>query len=360
MKTEEQIAIDARMYNHSGIGTYLRNLIGQYAKLDIKDEVLLITPPNIPNFGFRTRTSASRIYGLGEQTIVPITARTAKVFHSPHYNAPLLFPGKLVVTIHDLIHLEYEKLLPSLFHRLYARLMLNAAVSKADRIITVSNWTGEDVARRWPKAKKKINVIHNGVMPSPCTIGPDGVREKYGVDKPYILYVGLLKRHKNVKRLVEAFAAEQKKLKGEYLLVIGGNLSSDDDGLRELVNCSEEKHLIRLIGYVSEADLSALYDKASLFAFPSLIEGFGLPPLEAMSYAVPVISSNATCLPEILGDAPIYFNPRDIADIARALDRGLHDEEWREKAKTSGPATSAQYNWGLCARKHIEIYKSLL
>jgi alpha-1,3-rhamnosyl/mannosyltransferase len=159
---------------------------------------------------------------------------------------------------------------------------------------------------------------------------------------------------------VEAFAAAQSSLKGEYLLVISGDTKSDEDGLKQHIDGCPVKNLIRLTGFIPGADLPTLYSQASVFAFPSMAEGFGLPPLEAMSYGIPVIASNASCLPEVLKDAPLYFAPLNVDDMAACLERALSDSAWRQEAISKGTVVAAGYRWENTAREHLDLYQSLI
>jgi glycosyltransferase involved in cell wall biosynthesis len=256
--------------------------------------------------------------------------------------------------------LNYYEQLPSLFHKLYAKIMMGMVVKRADAIMTDSDWTKKDICRRWPWAETKTKTVYCGVSEPREHQSPKEVLARYGINKPYILYVGLLKRHKNVTRLVEAFITAQRSLKGKHLLVIAGDAKSDDANLKQYIEGCSHKHLVRLTGFFPGADLPALYGPASVFAFPSMAEGFGLPPLEAMSYGVPVISSNATCLPEILRDAPLYFDPLNVDDMAACLERAVSDSSWRQEAIRKGAVVADGYRWENTARACIDLYQSLI
>lgn len=350
------------MHDHSGIGTYIRNVLsGIKERDDVWREILVLRNKNTMLEYYNTLVCNYKIYTIAEQACLPVIARKAKIFHAPHYNAPLLFPGKLVVTIHDLNHIKLLRELPTLLHKVYAVTIMTFVVKRADVIITVSEWTRRQICRLWPSSEEKIKTIYNGIK-EPCDIinGREILKRHYKIEKPYILYLGLLKKHKNLSRLINAFSLAQDLLREQYLLIIAGDIKSDDVNLLEKISRNQYKDLIRLIDYVPRSRLPALYFNASLFVFPSLAEGFGLPPLEAMSYGVPVISSNATCLPEVLKDAPMYFDPLNIHDMSNCIKRALSDEKWRKSARVRGKKISLIYSWDKAVDQYIDIYYALL
>ncbi|MDP2807617.1 MAG: glycosyltransferase family 1 protein, partial [bacterium] len=188
----------------------------------------------------------------------------------------------------------------------------------------------------------------------------DRTLTRYRITKPYILYVGMLKSHKNIKRLIAAFEKAQTGLKDKYALVIAGDTKTDQDNLPEWISREKIGSTVLLTGYVPAGDLSALYTGAKTFVFPSLAEGFGMPPLEAMSYGIPVAASNASCLPEILGDAPCYFDPYSVDDMAAKLVISCTKDAWRAQAIQKGHRVAARYDWRQTAVACIEVYRSVL
>lgn len=357
------IAFDIRMINGTGIGSYIRSLLEQYRQINISGSILLLGAGGDATAGYKTRNCKSGIYSLMEQFEVPFKARDAKLLHVPHYNAPLLFPGKLVVTIHDLHHLNFYDSLPTLFHKLYAKYMMALVVKRADAIITDSEYSKADIIRHWPYARPKITTVYCGINKNIPGAGLGRIKEirsRYRIEKPYLLYVGLLKRHKNIRRLISAFEKSQTVLKNEYALVIAGDTKTDQDNIPEWISREKIRSTVHFTGYVPGEDLSALYAGATSFVFPSLAEGFGLPPLEAMSCGIPVVASKATCLPEILGDAPCYFDPYDLDDITAKLVISCSDEVWRAGAVQKGYRVTARYDWQQTARACIAVYRSAL
>ena len=357
------VAFDTRMIRTTGIGGYIRNLLQQYSELHVNNAIMLLAPKGDQAPGFTNRICSSGIYGLAEQIEIPLKSRHSKLLHVPHYNAPLLFPGKLVVTIHDLHHLNFYNALPTLFHKLYAKYMMALVVKRADAIMTDSDYSRDDIIRHWPSARPKITTVYCGINKNVSPVGRDQLDRtlsRYRITKPYILYVGMLKSHKNVKRLIAAFEKAQTELNSKYSLVIAGDTKTDQDNIPEWIIREKIGSAVLLTGYVPAGDLSSLYTGATAFVFPSLAEGFGLPPLEAMFCGIPVAASNATCLPEILGDAPCYFDPYDIADIAAKLVISCTDGAWRAQAIQEGHRVAARYDWRQTARGCIEVYQSAL
>jgi len=357
------IAFDVRMINSTGIGSYIRSLLEQYRRLNINGSILLLGAGGDVTAGYNTRNCISGIYSFMEQFEVPFHARGTKLLHGPHYNAPVLFPGKLVVTIHDLHHLNYYDLLPTLFHKLYAKYMMALVVKRADAIMTDSEYSKADIIRHWPYARPKITTVYCGINQniSGASLGRiKDIRSRYRIEKPYLLYVGMLKRHKNIRRLISAFEKSQTVLKNEYALVIAGDTKTDQDNIPEWISREKIRSTVHFTGYVPGGDLSALYAGATSFVFPSLAEGFGMPPLEAMSCGIPVAASNATCLPEILGDAPLYFDPTNVGDIAAKLVISATDNAWRRQAIQNGYRVTERYDWRKTARACIAVYQSAL
>ena len=321
-----KIAVDARMINMSGIGTYIQNLMKNNCydiALGKKDEIKKIDNK------VETIEFDSPIYGIKEQLKFPYKEiKNAKIdiLHVPHYNIPIFYSGKMIVTIHDLTHLIYPEFLPNKFAYFYAKFMIWLALKKATKVITVSNNTKKDILQRFKVDPNKIEVVYNGV-------GEEFVKKekkeiyylynKFSIpkDKKIIMYVGNLKPHKNLERLLEAYSKIENK-EDTCLLLVGKAF--------EKYNVLEEKEQelninMQVIhtGIVTQEELVDLYNLADLFVFPSLYEGFGLPILEAIACGTPVICSNTSSLPEVGGEYVDYFNPLDIKDIKVKMEKNI-------------------------------------
>src|SRR3954465_1413183 len=336
-----RVAIDARKLHDFGIGTYIRNLLKQLARLDQATEYVLLTRESDlavaaqlgPNF--RSVREPSPNYSVREQIHVPwvLMRERPDVFHAPHYILPAGVRAHSVVTIHDCIHLMFPQYLPNRAAYTYARLAMWSAARRSDCILTVSQASKRDILPFFPVPPEKIEVIYNAIDER-FSIEPNEeavarVRERYQLDQRFVLYVGNIKPHKNLVRLIEAFAAlRQGELDDLKLLIIGDEISKLPALRRAVHSLKLHKH-VRFLGYQPDDTLAILYRLASVFVFPSLYEGFGLPPLEAMASGTPVVTSNVSSAPEVVGDAALLIDPTDPRAIAGAITRLLDDPALR-------------------------------
>ena len=234
------------------------------------------------------------------------------LFHAPHYVLPPLIHCRSVVTIHDCIHLMFPQYLPNRFAYAYAKAQLWTAAHRSDRILTVSETSKLDILRRFHVPADKVTVVYNAIDER-LAVPPDAeeferVRARYQLKDPFALYVGNIKPHKNLERLIDAFHQLRQESAFESLkLVIIGDEISKYQGLRRAVHRHKLHKHVRFFGFVPLDTLSVLYRLASVFVFPSLYEGFGLPPLEAMYFGTPVVTSNVSSLPEVVGDAASWW-----------------------------------------------------
>ena len=369
-----RIAIDIRRINEFGIGTYIWNLVRNLSQVDDQNEYLLAGSdrhfhelgPLGPNF---TQLYQGDQYGsLGDRLAFPAVLRKRKpdVVHIPHHDCPLVVPGKLILTIHDCVHVKFPPENLSRFRRYQLYWRTKRAVRSASQILAVSNSTRDDLMNIFDLDSKRIAVIHNALderfAPAADTVDRKAVLERYQLHDPFVLYSGRIRPHKNVHRLIEAFAV----LKGELanhplyrnlkLIIIGDELSRHQY-LRLTVIRSGVQQDVRFFGFVPYSILQVFYQSAALFAFPSLYEGFGLPPLEAMASRTPVLASNTSSLPEVLGDAALLVNPENVFEIARGMKLILLDASVRDRLVEKGSKHISRFSWETAARQVIEAYE---
>jgi glycosyltransferase involved in cell wall biosynthesis len=368
-----RIAIDARKLRDFGIGTYVRNLLRHLARIDRWSEyVVLCRQPDCATIAalgdnFRAVPERAAPYSVREQLSVPIDLRRERVdlFHAPHYVLPPLTRCRSVVTIHDCIHLRFPQYLPNRMAYAYARGSLWVATHRSDRVLTVSEASKRDILRYFRIPDRKIDVIYNaiderfGQAPPPEEI--ERVRERYQLDGPFILYAGNIKPHKNLERLIEAFNSLRGDGQFEHvrLLIIGDEISKYAT-LRRAVHRHKLHKFVRFFGFVPDETLACLYRLASLFVFPSLYEGFGLPPLEAMASGTPVVTSNVSSLPEVVGDAALLIDPYEPEALADAMRSVLSDPALRESLRERGLARAREFSWDRSIRRVREIYDEVM
>lgn len=329
-----KIAIDARMYNMSGIGTYIQNLIkrGCYQiaignKEELKDikQIEQIIEFNSP------------IYGIKEQLKFPykeLKKQKIDVLHVPHYNVPIFYKGDMVVTIHDLTHLVYSEFLGNKLAKYYAKIMLKIATQKAKTIIAVSENTKKDIIKYFKVDESKIKVIYSGVKEDIKQEPKEKLEylyEKFGIpkNKKILMYVGNLKPHKNLERLLNAYSKMQNK--DECILLLVGKAFENYNILEQKEQELKIKEQVIHTGIINEQELCDLYNLADLFIFPSLYEGFGFPVIEAMVCGTKVVCSNTSSLPEVGGDKIPYFNPENVEEMAEVIEKELEREDTEEE-----------------------------
>ena len=368
-----RIAIDARKLRDYGIGTYLRNLLRQLSRQGTAHEYVVFCHESdcdtVEEFGpqFRPVIEPAGAYSVTEQFAVPMDLRRESVdlFHAPHYVLPLLTPCRSVVTIHDCIHLRFPQYLPSRVGYAYARAQMWTATHKAARVMTVSEASKRDILRYFRVPESRIDVIYNAIderfwnEPAPEEIAR--VRERYRLTDPFILYAGNIKPHKNLERLIEAFnllRQNSPELRDVQLLIIGDEISKYATLRRAVHRYKLHKH-VRFFGFVRDQTLAALYRLADVFVFPSLYEGFGLPPLEAMASGTPVITSNVSSLPEVVGDAAIMIDPYEPAAIAEAIHRVLTDAPLRVDLRARGLTRAREFSWERSIQRVRQIYEEV-
>ena len=367
MTAPGMVVLDTRMFCHPGIGRYVRELSAALLKIAPVETFTFLAPfaavPGLSGSGaVNIRPTQSRIYSVAEQLEMPRVARGTRLFHAPHFNFPLFWKGKLVVTIHDLIYLRHRESLASPTKRVVARFLIGAACRKADALIAVSEHTKKDILTEFPATDpSKINVIHEAASASFCPasdLEKARVRAKYGLQEPFVLFVGTLKPHKNLSVLLSAMSEVNRRggIARQNLVIAGRS----DEKHPEIGKNAGSYPFAKLIGEVSDADLPALYSAADAFVLPSLYEGFGLPVLEAMACGTPVIVSNASSLPEVAGAAAMTFEPTRVDALAELLYTVLENKSLRQKMSTDGLERAKRFSWKKTAEETLRVYEKVL
>ncbi|MFQ5849621.1 MAG: glycosyltransferase family 4 protein [Candidatus Binatia bacterium] len=312
-----------------------------------------------------SRLTERRLAGLWYRIRLPLwvegwTGRL-DLFHATDFLLPPVMPGtRTVVTIHDLSFVrEPDTALPAM--KAHLTKWVPDALRRADHIIAVSEATRRDLMELYQTPPEKTTVLYHGVGPEfrPVTDSSRlaGVRQKYRLgERPFILSLGTIQPRKNYQRLIQAFA----QMDSSVELVIVGRKGWLYDAILDEVTRQNLAERVRFIGFVAEADLPALYSAATLFAYPSLYEGFGMPVLEAMACGTPVIASNQSAVPEVIGEAGLLVNPRDVTAIASAMSRLLSEPTLREQSSHAGRAQAAKFTWTAMATDLLSLYQMLL
>ena len=382
-----RVVIDARRIRDFGVGTYIRNLVRSIGELDLANHYTLIVPGNdIPELADLPANFETALYEppngrVRNQVQYPLFLKrfAADLFHIPLNSVPLWMPKPYVVTIHDMGSLLFESG-PGLENnlRLYR---LRRGLLRADRVIAVSTSTRRDVESVLGIPSNRIRTIYNAPDPTfyePAAAPGVGfgesdmryppemsrVLERYQIHHPFLLYVGRTNPQKNIPRLVEAFAVLRGELDDHALykdlrLIIIGDEISRHPSLRQAVIQSRVEDAVRFLGFVPIETLRVFYQAASAFVFPSLYEGFGLPPLEAMACGTPVVCSSVSSLPEVVGDAAAIVNPENVFDIARGMREVLFDRDLRATLVARGFAQLKQFSWRRTARQVLETYEEV-
>ena len=358
------IAWDARKLADGGIGTYIRGVLGALACAPDDDElVALVDPSDLGRTAWpgAVREAGVRAgkYGLAEHWRVPAAARAAgaTLLHAPHYTLPLGWRGPSVVTIHDLIHVRFAHFFPP-GAGLYARFTAGMAARRARVVCADSEFTKRDVVAMLGVASEKVLVTPLGVAPV-FTPVPEteaaAFRARARLPQCYVLYVGARKRHKNLSLLLQAWRT-MPPAQRPPLVLAGAAWSPDEPLAREAVDCGVTASIHFAPGMRTDADLRLLHGAASLYVQPSLCEGFGLPPLEAMACGTPVLSSDAGSLAEVLGDAARLLPPTGPAAWAHAVNELLADDSGRPARVARGIAKAASYRWEKTAALTRQAY----
>lgn len=331
-RLRKRLCLDARMYMHTGIGAYIRQRIEVFVRNPEYELILLVPHKNIPLFkGIRQIVFNAPIYSISEQIYYPFVIPKCDIFWSPHYNVPLLpiRAKERWATIHDVYHLRFSNTM-SRVKKMYARLLFGAACHRSQRVITVSQFSKNEILHFFDIGSK-LEVIPHVVdtrsfeKQYPPELKKE-VLNKFKIDFPYILFVGNIKPHKNLITLLKAFALIAEQIDPVKLVIVGkiDGLETKDDEVFPYLNQNKSMQAkVFFTGAVEQEDLPILFQSARLFVFPSYYEGFGTPPLEALAAGLPVICSNAGPIPEVCGDRVSYFSPFDVNGLSELLLRHL-------------------------------------
>ncbi|CAM3129944.1 glycosyltransferase family 4 protein [Sporolactobacillus spathodeae] len=355
------ITIDMRMINNSGIGTYISNVVPILIENMSDCHFNLIgTRERLRVYSQHSNVSiiecTSKIYSLREQIeIINKVPSSTDLLWIPHFNIPILFRGTLLVTIHDIFHLAMPNFVEGKIKKFYAKVIFRFVAKKAKKIITVSHFTKSEILHYLRYDPNDITVIHNGVNNS-WYIAQNVQSQP---DVPYILYVGNVKPHKNLKNLIKAFLLIQDRI--SHNLIIVGKKEGFLTGDEELVQFAEKyKHRIRFTGYIDDNKLKNLVRNADVFVFPSLYEGFGLPPLEAMACGTPTAVSDIAPLREVCGTNAVYFNPKDENDIAQCIKLLISDERKKKELSQNGRRWVENFSWMECAKQTEKVIRETI
>ena len=354
-----KIAIDTQtiLGQKTGFGFYVKNLIDNLNKIDPKNEYILLAPPTEKDFSTPQRF-------IWDQFKVPYQARKVKadILHQPCFSAPIFYGGKIVITVHDLISMHFPKNLPLASRMFYSKWM-PFSYRSADKIIAISYDTKKDIMARLHIPEEKIKVIHSAVSPVFQEIKDEvflkKIKDKYKTSDKFILDVGTLEPRKNLPFLVRAYNLAVKKAQISHNLVLSGKKGWYYDDLFSLIKDLNLEDRVIFTGYVAEEDLPGLYNAADLFAFPSLYEGFGFPPLEAMACGTPVISSNTSSLPEVVGEAGILLAPENEQIWADKMIEVIQNQVLKQKMKENGLNQAKKFSWEETAQKTIAVYQEV-
>jgi glycosyltransferase involved in cell wall biosynthesis len=370
-----RIAIDIRRISEFGVGTYTRNAIRTLARLDHDNEYFLLGIPGKlsgiedlpPNFTtIPTHPNEFSLASYFELHRI-LKQNGCDLLHVPHlFWKPQGIPCPYVVTVHDLLDHMYRASTNSGLKRTVHFHLTKRVLHRAARIFAVSYFSKKDTENYFEVPAEKIEVIYNALderfkQGHASEADRQFIAERYQVNYPFLLYAGRISPHKNVVRIIEAFSLLKNQLveEGRFeelrLIIIGDEVSRHPD-LRRAVIKSRMQNDVRFLGFVPIEVLRILYDQAKIFVFPSLYEGFGLPPLEAMAHGTPVVTSNTSSIPEVVGNAAVMVNPENVFEIQRALYRVLLDQNLREKLKARGVEQAQKFSWEESVGRMLKVY----
>ena len=373
-----RVAIDIRRMTEFGVGTYTRNIVRALGRLDAESKFFLLGPTEkVAEIGSLPSNFQTVPLLANESTFKSFLDYRANLkrlncdlVHIPHlFWLPRNLPCPYVMTVHDLLDHMYRARDQSGLRRSLHFFLTHRALKGAARIFAVSNFTKSEVEKLFDIDSDRTEVVYNAIderflRGHASEADRQLLAERYLINHPFLLYAGRISPHKNVVRIIEAFSALKAELEKEELfpglklIIIGDELSKHPD-LRRTVVRSRMQNDVRFMGFVPIEMLRVFYDAAKIFVFPSLYEGFGLPPLEAMAHGTPVVTSNTSSLPEVVGNAAVLVNPENVFEIMRALHRVLLDQALRDKLKVRGYEQAKRFSWDASARQILRVYHEI-
>lgn len=368
----KRIGLDARFYGPvgKGLGRYTQEIVDRVIKQDTHNQyVVFLSQENFDSFYCSNKKVKkilikARWYSVAEQIVFPfiIWRQKLDLMHFMHFNVPIFTPVKFLVTIHDLILTKFPttraSTLSPFFYKiknLAYKIVIWVAIKRAKSIIAVSKFTRNDIIRQFNARKDKVKLIYEGVsdFKNLEKENSKNILNKYNIKKPFLLYVGNAYPHKNLERLIKAFLILKKDFINLSLVLVG----KEDYFYKRLKNFLDyKKYNILFPGFVADDELGVFFQEAECYVFPSLYEGFGLPPLEAMAFSCPVVSSNRSCLPEILGDAAVYFNPEKEQDIVNKIKKVIKDDVLKKQMIAKGSQQIKKYSWQKAVEQTLKLY----
>ncbi len=368
-----RIGIDARLWREAGVGRYIRNLIYHLQEIDKNNQYFVFLLKRDFNQvslsqNFKKIEANFSWYGVSEQLNFPklLAKYSLDLVHFPHFNVPVFYNKKFVVTVHDLIHqhfkMERATTLNPLVYKIKQmgyRRVFSHAINKSKKIITVSDFVKTQLRDEMKIQPDKITVTKEAAEDSIIALSKKISKEKIndeirklGIKPPFVFYVGNAHPHKNVEGLIKAFNALRKKY--QYLQLV---LSGHDHYFWKRVKKENQGKDIIYTGYITDDQLVALYKGAQVFVMPSLEEGFGIPLLEAFACGCPVVSSNQGSLSEVGGEAAIYFDPGNIQEMVNKIEFILNNNPARKKIIEKGEQRCKQFSWKKLAQETKRIYE---
>ena len=362
-----------------GVGTYIRNIVRTLGRLDHENSYFLLGPsakleeiaPLPENFRNIPLVAPERSVQGYREFRSAVKSLSCDLVHIPNlFSVPRALPCPYVMTVHDMIeHMSRPRDRVGFWGSLHFQ-STKRVLAGAARIFAVSNFTRNEIEKLFDIPLNHIEVVYNAIderflRGHATSSDREMIAKRYQVTYPFLLYAGRISPHKNVVRMIEAFSALKAALEkdGAYpdlkLIIIGDDLSGNPD-LRRTVIRSGVQNDVRFLGFIPIEVLRIFYDEAKIFVFPSLYEGFGLPPLEAMVHGTPVVTSNVSSLPEVVGNAAVMVNPENVFEIMRALHRVLLDKALRDRMKERGYQQATRFSWDISVRRVLDVYRQVV